>query len=367
MKIGILEIGSINHEIGVRTIAKIFKGHEVFVFVNHNLAINIQDLVNEGVKIFVKESCEHNFFDMINDIYLDFLFITTLQTDFNDFWKFKPKAKTFVNFRSSNNWVRKFPNNLKPKEIAWHILRQRWKRRMFGCSVGIQNQKDFLINEGFKKPILVLPFSIYEPSEERKENAYLNSDNEILKVVIPGMVSELRRENLKFLDALEILPKEYRDKISINFLGAPGKEKADKYSEILFKVLDLKNKGFNIVLHNNFIPIQKYKKQIDEADLILGNILVKCGKERYNESKDTGITHLMVSHSKIGLLPRVMKSIEELKSSTILFNDYLNLVEILKSLINNNERLNRLKDSARINSLKFTLDKVSKDVLSFVK
>jgi len=367
MKIGILEIGTKNHSIAVQTIANIFKSPEnqIFAFVKNDVAKNILDLVKDGVTIFVKETCQNDFFNMINDINLDLLFITTLQTNFMDFYKFKPKAKVFVNLRSSGNWTRTFPENLKSRTIAWHFLRQIWKKRMTGVSVGIQNQKDFLIRKGFKKPSCVIPFSLYEPHKDLSSGD--QRSNKILKVVIPGFVSELRRENLKFLEEFSNFPKELRDKISINFLGAPGKEKRDRYKEILIKILELRREGFNIILHDNFIPMNEYNKQLDKADVIFAPMNIKCGKETYGESKDTGIHFTMISSAKIGLLPKEMKQIEELKSSTILFDNYSHAGEILMSLLNNKSRLNSLKDSARENSLKFTLEKVREKVLNFFK
>lgn len=362
MKIGILEICERNHSIAVKTIANIFKGHEVFAFVKNDVAKNIQDLTQDGVNIFVYESCEGDFFQMINDLELDILFITTLSTKFKEFYRFKPnfKTKVFVNLRSSEKWVRKFPENFFLREIVWHYLRQIWNKRMDGATVGIQNQKDFLIKKGFKKSICVIPFSLYEPHED------LSRENKILKVVIPGFVSEIRRENLKFLNAFEKLPEIFKDKISINFLGAPGKEKGNCYNEILIKILELRNKRFKIILHDNFIYLDEYNKQLDEADLIFAPINIKCGKEIYNESKDTGISHTMISHAKPGLFPKEMKPIEELKSSTLLFNNYSDVINIFKDLINNKSFVKYLKEMAKENSLKFTLEKVREKVLGFV-
>jgi len=244
---------------------------------------------------------------------------------------------------------------------------------MSGATCGIQNQKDFLIKKGFRKQISVIPFTLYEQPKCKED---LSDGNKILKVIIPGHVSELRRENIKFLTALEKLPQEQRNKLSINFLGSPGKFPKDKYSEILFKVLDLRNKGFNIILNDKFIHLKDYNKQLDEADIILGNINVKCGKEIYGESKDTGIHYTMISSAKPGLLPSKMKEVEELESSTRMFNDYKHVIDIISGFVQyrNHIRsakektlLEYLKDQAKENSLKFTKEKVRDSLKNFVE
>lgn len=367
MKIGIIELCSNTHYTALMAGVRVFqeKDNEITIFVNKDMIENLKGILKEGeVEVIVRKKNEsmYRFLKKIEKYRFDILFITTIQGHFIPFLLFNPKkthAKVFVTFHNANLWLEKYKfDGL--KGLIKHSIRCVWKKMIYGACVDSDNAKDYILRRfNFKKPIMVIPFILYEGATN------LSGKENYLRVSIPGTLSEERREYLKVLEEFEKIPKEFREKICLELLGSPNKDQNSRSNEIIAKCKSLKSKDFNLIFHEKFLSPKKYSEGLMKADIICGPIKMKDGYssskrtgEVYGVSKDTGVNFNMICGAKPGLFPKGYKNLKELESSTIYFDDYENAFNILIELSKNKKRLDKLKNEAAKNSTNFSPSKI---------
>ena len=97
-------------------------------------------------------------------------------------------------------------------------------------------------------PVEVIPFSVFEPSL-----VYFDSDPiKPLRICVPGILSQYRRNYLALLDIMERFLSLYKTRFIMDFLGGvqSGNHLNDPGLLILEKMHHLNRDGFSIIVHN---------------------------------------------------------------------------------------------------------------------
>jgi hypothetical protein len=206
-------------------------------------------------------------------------------------------------------------------------------------------------------PTEVIPFSVFDP-----KLAKTATPSEMrLRICVPGMLSQYRRDYKGLLDLIENKLGKYRDYFIFDLLGGiPDGNPADNPSFILSRVEVLKKKGFAFIIHNfSFIPPLEYDRELAKADIILGNMNVTLTRfSEYGRTKETGIPFAMIRAAKPGIVPASYQIAEELRSSTIFYQDNEDLAGILEDVISDRKKVEELQTKALVNSGKFTPESV---------
>jgi hypothetical protein len=113
-------------------------------------------------------------------------------------------------------------------------------------------------------------------------------------------------------------------------------------------ISDLIAAGYKVIYHDSFVYGQEFDAAIASCDLLLNNQFIsKNNTEVYGQTKESGMIFNMLRAAKPGLLPRQYNVSLEFHDSSIFFDDYENLMEVIEMLLADRQRLDNLKESAK--------------------
>jgi glycosyltransferase involved in cell wall biosynthesis len=313
---------------------------------------------NESINHFLKHV------EKICNEKIDLLFINTIQTscmDLPHYFRFKPKTKMILTVHTTNHWLKaKYAFN--PKNILRSIdatislffIRKIVLPKFNAINVIYPPTKNYIQkNTNYKKPVFTIPFNFFD---ENKKITH-NKKDDVLHVVVPGKIEEYRRDYDTTLDVFEKLYEKYSGKIILYLLGKP----MGRYGErIIQRCKKLKQKGYNISFPAGFVSDEDYKNTLIQSDVIFSPLKVKkiadAGMdETYGTSEGSAIPFEGIQNSKPLILPKEFKMIKELESSTIQYDSAEDLENKLSELINDREKLSKIKKEAEKNSNYFSL------------
>jgi hypothetical protein len=205
--------------------------------------------------------------------------------------------------------------------------------------------------------IEIVPFSVYDKGLINK------SENKKIRICIPGMISPIRRDYDSVLKMIKNDVELFRRYFEFDLLG--GIAYNDGGQKIIDECTKLQALGLTIfIYHQTLVPVAKFDEQLSKADIVLGNISVIIDKySSYGKTKETGLPFTMLRAAKPGLLIAGYSYLEDLASSTIVFKDYNELYEILNSFTKDKTKLNQLKNTARLNSEKYSPERIYKNLI----
>ena len=359
MKIGIFEI---DHYELAYSICRLFdyKENKIFFFVNQRMYKQLYNGLGRASEKYswyvMEENDSLNFFlnkskQVIENEEINLLFLNTIYSDFGDYSSFikSSKAKTIVSLHNINNWIKPSTPGLK----GW--LEKGAKRKIIkNCSavnvLGDAMKKYFLTSGNFLKPVLILPYSIYEHSKLPELT------DEKVDFVIPGSIDLRRRDYHNVLDAFEKAASK-ENNITLTLAGKPV---WDYGLEILTRCKKLNEKGLKIKWYDDFIPQPEFEKIMHGSDVIISpvNKEMPFGTEHeiYGLSKATGATFDMARYAKPGIMPDIFNVPDELKGSVLKYSDIDELSQIIKKISEDINYLTGLKQIALKNSRYFSVD-----------
>ena len=385
MIIGIIEVMPKGHFTLVDSIARIYASdpsNTVYLFTTETGAEELKYLTNEipqKLKIISKGSMSVvNFLRDIKKYNLDKIFITTINKYFCDFFEFLDNRRVHLFIHDINYW---FDVSLKFKfytfikgftlsprmayTIKFSLIYPFFYKKVIKKVINsggkfvilnaiLKNELEKYINSEI---IEIIPFSVFNQNQFSKI-----SHNGLLRVTIPGHISQLRRDYFNLLKMIEENFQAFINKVEFELLGCI--EIGGQGEEIFRMAKKIIKLGVNVIYYEKkYISMPDYDKRLSEADLILGNMNIKLDKySSYGKTKDTGIIFTMIRAAKPGIVITGYPVINELKSSTLVYSNYDELKNILIDLTNNPDKLKYLKNEAYKNSLKFEPSKLYKEL-----
>jgi hypothetical protein len=313
---------------------------------------------NESINSFLKRV------ERICNEKIDLLFVNTIEFSslyIPHYINFKPKSKMILTIHVVNHWLKaKYSFNIKnifrTVDTNASILLRRFVLKKFNAINVIYSPIKKYIKEQTKynKPVFTLPFNFFD--KNKKIESVFKDDK--IHFVIPGLIEEYRRDYHTTLDIFEKLFEKYNERISLNLLGEPVGIPGKK---IIEKCKKLKNKGYNIIFSEEFIPEKEYDKNLSKSDIIFSplNVTTKRAtgiKEVYGKTEGSALPFEAIQYCKPLIIPEEFEVTNELKSSTLKYKTQTELEELLLELIENKEEILRLKQEAYKNSQYFSLE-----------
>lgn len=208
------------------------------------------------------------------------------------------------------------------------------------------------------KPVFFFPFD-----QSLEKIIHKETKKETINIVLPGMISEDRRN---YKDILEVLERYYQNfpnsRIRIKFLGKIFSANENFVAEISENIN--KKLGEKLSYWDMFIPDNEFEKEIKKADFILSNVHVfndlDDRLEIYGITKESGVSFIIYKYTKIAIVPRFQNILSGFDSQLIKFDCYDDLYEIFRKIENNEIDLEKFKRNACKNKDIFN-DKIKKE------
>jgi hypothetical protein len=394
MRVGITEIMDTGHIALAETLCKIFCSdfmNQVILFTIKGHADNLNQLTEKypNLSIIVKPSQqkEEDFLKKIGSFSFDRLYVVTLNKFIPAFSRWQITSRLFLVIHNLDEWfyisllqnISNFFNavidNPHFKLLVYffklHFIYPSYKKHILKIILQT-NGSVVVLSESVRRevkklnitiPVEVVPFSVFEPS-------LVNEDLDTqkpLRICVPGILSQYRRNYLALLDVLEMQLGSYKNRFIIDFLGGIQSDNLlNDSNPLLERINRLNNDGFTIYVYPvRFIPPIEYDRELSLADIVLGNMNVVLNKiSEYGKTKETGIPFAMIKAAKPGILPYNYPSPDELQSSIILYHNFQDLGKILINLINDRQSIIRLKKEALVNSEKFSPEIIYNQLVS---
>ena len=384
MRVGIIELMETGHIVLAETMCKIFCSNpqnQVFLFTVENHADSLDFLTSQylNLSIIVKPSQqkEEDFLQQIGSVSLDRLYIVTLNKFFPEFSRWQINTRLFLVVHNLDEWfsispiqsIRKYINTIFNNPnlrlliyfFKVHVIYPSYKKQILkkiqqsnGCLVVLSDsirKQVYLLKTNI--PVEVIPFSVFDPSLVHFKSDPLKP----LRICVPGILSQYRRNYLALLDTMERFLSPYKTRFILDFLGGVQWDNHLNDSRLILEKIDHLNRdGFSIIVHNvKFIPPLEYDRGLSISDIILGNMNVVLNKySEYGKTKETGLPFAMIKAAKPGILPDNYPVPEQISSSTLLFHSYEGLGRILADLINDPRSVLELQEKALANSKDFS-------------
>ena len=388
VEIGIFEIR--RHIPILYTFSKICKTNNtnVTIFTTKELFSRLKSYMGEkdrkNYDIILKRDTENirSFMKRVETICnkkIDVLFINTIHETLLDliyYLKFNPKSKTILLIHHVNAWMKprlilniKHPIRTIDTNLSSALIRKFIFPKFDAINVIYHPLKDHIrANTDYEKEIFTLPTSIFEnvkTTEGQKEDGKL-------RIVIPGLIQEHRKDYSAVFPAFENLFENYKGKIK---LYVPGLPVARFGKQVYNKFKDMGQKGYDIVIFDHFVPDDIFDDILIKSDIILAPIRIKTRadsdiEETYGKTVGSGIIFNAIQYAKPIVVPAEFNMLPDLESSTLKYSDSIELEKIVTELISDSVKLQELKKEAMINSQKFSLknlqDYFEKNILTWL-
>ena len=300
---------------------------------------------------------------------IDLLFINTIHStvfDLLHYINFDTDIKKVLVVHHANAWIRPYlvfkPFNIL-KTIDSNFSTVLIKNFIFPKFDAINViysplRKYIYENMDYNKEIFTIPTSTFE------EDLFINNydDNDKLKIVLPGIIQEHRKDYLSLLNAFSNICKKYKNKIEVYILGQPigsyGKQVVKKYK-------NLNKKDCKVVTYDGFVPDDIFDKILNYCDIIITPLRFETKadnliKEQYGKTVGSGVVYNAIKYARPIIVPEEFNMIGEFSSSTLKYQNHKDLEKILEGLINHPNKIMDLKHEALKNSRKFTLENLQK-------
>jgi hypothetical protein len=378
-KIGILEITQPTHYSVVNGLVKTYAcnyNNMVYIFTIEKIATALKENgLPENVELIIYSGKNSlgTFLKKIESQRFERFHLCTVSKVYSHFARFNPQCKElYFHVHNVEEWYedhisKRFAlmmhdlkdSNVKvsPVRAVYRFVkgtflkryRQKILRKVYSYNhhyiVHSYSVKRFLAKFVPAQKITVFPFAIYEHMTDNSSN------NTKLRICVPGIVSNIRRDYDSLFNALLLNVENLKGKIIVDLLGYIPEEELHH----LETIKTLQNQGIDMVYYLEFVFGKKYDRPLSQADIILGNLRVeKNSSQKYGQTKESGTVYNMVRGAKPGLLPENYPFDEEFRSSSILFKDYNHLAKIILQLANDPAKIASLKQQAKINSEQFS-------------
>jgi hypothetical protein len=375
MRIGIIEVSEPNHYSAVNGLIKTYSSvqdNQVIVYTLPSIKVALEENglpPNASIVTLNDRKSLAKLLTSVEQIEFDRIHICTIFDNFTEFAKFKPQAKAiFLHVHQCEEWyndtfIRAIKNlflNLRYKDqnrrysrivaraiIDFVSFRPLRKKIILNYDVNYklsvivhsEGQRETLIRYGCKQPIIVFPFAIYEGMDDS------STLDQPLKICIPGIISQAKRDYLGLFQYLRANSDRLRDRIALHLLGyVSDREKA----EMQLAISDLIADGYKVIYHDSFVYGQEFDAAIASCDLLLNNQFIsKNNTEVYGQTKESGMIFNMLRAAKPGLLPRQYNVASEFHDSSVFFDDYEHLIQVIEMLLHDRQLLNNLKMAAK--------------------
>ena len=372
-KIGILEICEPNHYSAVNGLMKAYASdpnNQVYVFTIPKISKALTEnglLPNIEIVEWDEKGSTADFLKKVDTFSLDRIHVCTIYGDYEAFIGLASKFKeVYTHVHDIDLWFNDsvgrawnlmlFDLKNKTANRAYHRIVGRFfleilfnaryrkaylkniKKTHFHYIVHSKGQYNLLSQYVPKEKITIFPFAIYEGMEDQSVN------NQSLRVCVPGIITKERRDYATLFDEIIKHIDKLKGKLTLDLLGYINEREKDEMEPLIKKV---QNAGIEVLYYPGFVFGKQYDDLLSKSDILLNNQKVeKSPTAKYGVTKESGMIFNMLRGAKPGIIPSAYQVNEEYLPSTLFFDDYVQLGEILVDLVENPAKIQDLKANA---------------------
>ena len=375
MIIGIFEVSEPNHYSAVNGLLKTYASDPDNEIIVYTLPSIEKALLENGLpansKLVILEENQSlkALLDNAEKIVFDRIHICTIFDNYFEFGQFKPQTKDiYFHVHQIEEWynddfnraVNTLIPSLKNKDqnrqysrivaraVRDYLVYRPIRKKMLAnfdrnynlqLIVHSEGQKEALEEYSCKSPVTIFPFAIYEGMNDSSE------DNKMLRICIPGVITQAKRDYLTFFEVLEQNAAVLSDRIYLHLLGYITDREQDELGAAIQKLVD---SGYQVYYHDTFVYGEEFDEAIANCDILLNNQFIsKNSTEVYGKTKESGMIFNMLRAAKPGFLPKEYNVSSEFHDCTLFFDSYEELVDLIKELAGDEAKLEQLKTSAQ--------------------
>jgi len=268
--------------------------------------------------------------------------------------RFSPDCKRLVWIYNVNRWL-----NVRPtlkRGPVWNLhmfLRRIMLRKYDAINVEYPPMADYIeTNCEYSGPVYTLTPTLYE-----EEPA---PPTDTVQFTVPGYVESQRRDYELVMDVFEQLFETYGDRVSLHLLGKPMSEYGHR---ILDRCEALSDAGYDVVYYRDWIPMNEFDETLRASSFLLCPIRpTTTGREvleTYGTTKGSGNVFDALRHATPIILPEYFQIADMIRGSAVHYTDRQDLVEKIAGLLDDPDRLETMRHTARQNAEQFTLESQS--------
>ena len=235
-------------------------------------------------------------------------------------------------------------------------MKKKLIRKSFQIFVANRNLKEYLVSHGVKSVINIVPYKVFDFSNVKYLNNYTR-----LQFVIPGGVDTSKKDLMLVRNAVNSLSISDRAKIKIVLLGKPASNFDFCFCEQWENEI-----GNTLQFYKSFIPVEEFTEVMKNSHFVLGLLNIsfqdKYNCEIYGVSKDTGVDAQAIAYGKPLIINSEFSVVDEIKTSSIGFDDHVHLTEIFKMFINS-DKYPSIAKLALLNSKKLSVDGIKNKLI----
>lgn len=265
---------------------------------------------------------------------------------------FSPNCKTLFRIHNVNRWLNSNPSlDMGFKNNLHSVLRKLFLRKIDALVVEYPPMAQYIKTECTStKPVYTFVPTICE-------HTYRYSSDTI-RFTVPGYIESDRRDYDLVLNVFESLFSQYSDRIALHLLGSPKGEYGER---ILNDSQTLEKRGYNVVYYQDWVPMEEFESTLQESTFLLNPIRRTYTDhgvtEWYSTTKGSGCYIDALRTRTALILPAYFEVSDIIHESTITYQGESHLTQTISTILDNDDRLNSLKQAAHNNSQQFTLDK----------
>ena len=369
MLIAILEICTHTHYSAINGLIKTYSidpSNSIIVYTNEAIERALQEngvTPNTSFVLFDPNKGAAHFLNTIAQTHYDRLHICTIENYYREFGDFRPKVNEIIfhvhnvdiwfdshltnniknllfNLRHGNNVLRStgkmirdiiVRNSIKGKILTWI---QNGNHKYIVHSEG---QKKYLSEFVECQDIIVFPFAINEGTGASKPKRDANAR---IRICIPGIVTDARRDYSGLSKILEEIMPEIKDKLMFDFLGYVKYEE----TELMARIQKLENHGLTLITYKEFVYGSQFDNALEQADILLNNQIVTVSHTtKYGVSKESGMLFNMIRGAKPAIFPTEYGVDQEFEEALIYYDSPAQLKTILLRLANGSIDIGKYK------------------------
>jgi hypothetical protein len=372
MKIAIIEVCSSTHYTLTNALIKTYStdsNNQIVVYTTEFIAKILRDggLSNNTQLVVLKEGQDATaFFNDIEKTPFDRLHICTVEDYYDQFKAFNPQVKTlYFHIHDIDTWfvgdvkssfknllfnIQHRPNKIRETaRFVRDVLVRKPARDQFLAQTRNRNhafvvlshrQKTYLSQFVAAKDIIVFPSLINEGVEKI---AVKTETNGKIRICIPGVVTDTRRDYSGLFLILEGILPQIKDKLVFDFLGFIDKTEP----HLLGKIQNLEKKGLTTHYSVEFVDAQTFDESLDKADILLNNQKVTVSHTgQYGMTKDSGMLFNIVRGAKPAIFPAEYAVDKDFEAVLLSYASEEALKNILLDLANGQISLDKYKAKA---------------------
>lgn len=271
--------------------------NEVNLFVTEAVAKNLSSVITS--KVASLTILPNNRFSRFYKIWsffssCDYVIYNTIQTNFFMYVALVSlcKAKSILCVHNVNAWSGRNAGPVFKRYV------KRFARMMISRQVDVYSFCSQSLSENFDsrgRAKIIIPFQLPKTGFNRTPGCRSTK----LVAVYPGIVSKTRKKYDEVIAAFKYLGADF----NLHLLGAPNRKEGGE--DVLFECESI----LNIFTYESYVSVEEFQNVMSSSDVLIGD-LGDCKFRRYDYdeiygvSKDSGISHLMISYSLPAILNR---------------------------------------------------------------